>query len=69
MATATEILDAKKAAGTDSYLWVHTSGDVILWPSEEVSQGDDGYHAIGRWQVSPDVLAALIDSGEADELA
>lgn len=66
--SAIEIIKAKQAR-RDSYLWVHSSGDCILWPSEAESQGDNGSKAIGRWSLSPADLGALIDSGEVDEIA
>ena len=67
--TTNEILAAKAAAGDDAYLWLHDSGDCILWPTEEASINDDGQNAIDRWQVSSEVAAELIDSGEVDEVA
>lgn len=63
-----EILTAKAAAGPDAYLWLHTSGDCILWPDEDASENDDGARAIGRWQLDSGAKAALIDSGEVDEI-
>ena len=68
--TATDILAAKAAAGPDAYLWVHASGDVILWPSEAASVDDDGRNAIARWQVSPEVVDELIASasGSVDDV-
>lgn len=47
----------------------HDSGDVILWPSRSRSYGDDGTHAVARWSVSATTVAALVDSGEVDEVA
>lgn len=64
-----EILSAKAAAGAGAYLWLHDSGDCILWPTEEASINDDGRNAIGRWQVSKEVADELIASGEVDEVA
>ena len=64
-----EILEAKAVADPGAYLWVHTSGDVILWPDEASSVNDDGAHAIGRWQVDDAEIAVLIDSGDVDDVA
>jgi hypothetical protein len=64
-----KILDAKKEEGADAYLWLHTSGDCILWPSEEKSDNDDGAKAIGRWQLSELEMTALVISGSVDEIA
>jgi hypothetical protein len=65
---AQAIIDRKSEVGEDAYLWVHDSGDVILWPSEKASEGDDGAHAIARWSVSAATVVALADSGEVDEV-
>lgn len=67
MSAATEIRQAKAAAGSEAYLWAHTSGDVILWESEAQSVGDDGARAVGRWQVDAATLDELADA--IDELA
>lgn len=69
MTTANEILSAKASAGDDTYLWLHDSGDCILWQSEEDSINDDGTHAVDRWQVGKEVADELIASGEVDERA
>lgn len=66
---AKEIIERKHSEGVDAYLWVHDSGDVILWPDEASSVNDDGANAAERWQVDADTVAALIDSGECDEVA
>lgn len=67
--TATDILERKREEGQDAFLWVHDSGDVILWPDEPSSENDDGSHAVARWQVGPGVVSELIASGEVDEVA
>ena len=69
MTNANEILSAKAAAGAGAYLWLHDSGDCILWPTKEDSIDDDGKNAIDRWQVSKEVAGELIASGEVDEVA
>lgn len=66
--TVYDILQAKKSAGEDSFLWLHSSGDCILWPNEESSINDDGRHALHRWRLNEDEHAALVAIGEVDEL-
>ncbi len=68
-ARTSAILAAKAAAGEEAYLWLHDSGDCILWPSEDDSRNDDGARAIGRWQLAKAEVDGLIDSGEVDEIA
>jgi hypothetical protein len=65
--TAAEIIARTRSEGVEAYLWVHDSGDVILWHDEASSEGDDGAHAVARWQVDADTVADLLASGEAHE--
>lgn len=69
MARIEQILAAKALAGDDAYLWLHDSGDCILWPSEEEAEDDDGHRAIERWQLNPVEIRALIETGEVDRIA
>ena len=64
-----EILTAKKEAGPGAYLWLHDSGDCMLWPDAGASVDDDGKSAIGRWQLSQEEAAELIETGEVEETA
>lgn len=66
---ANEIIEIKRNEGNEAYLWVHDSGDVILWPDEASSEDDDGANAVERWHVDADTVSALIDSDECDEVA
>jgi len=65
----TEIIAAKAAAGTEAYLWVHDSGDCILWPSEAASENDDASRALARWSLTPAQVDDLIASCDCDEVA
>lgn len=67
--TAQKIIAAKTDAGDDAYLWLHDSGDCILWPDEESSVDDDGANAIERWTLTDaerKALRALHDAALAD---
>lgn len=57
----TEILVAKSSSGESAYLWLHDSGDCILWPDEDSSENDNGANAIERWQLTPDEASELED--------
>lgn len=67
--TIETILAAKTAEGAGAYLWLHSSGDCILWSCEQDSIDDDGANAVGRWQLSKIEAEALAATGEVDEQA
>jgi hypothetical protein len=75
-----EIIEAYRAASKteDAYLWIHTSGDAILWQNAEVAENDNGARAIGRWQLTDEdddasefaeATNALIEAGVPFDLA
>ena len=68
--TVTEILAAKGAAGPDAWLWLQAdAGDCILWASEEAADNNNASNALQRWvYITAEEAAALIDSGEIDEI-
>lgn len=51
-------------AGRDAVLYVHDSGDVILWHDSESAENDDGRDAVDRWQVGPETVEALAPIAE-----
>ena len=63
------IIEEKAAAGDTAYLWLHASGDCILWASESDSIDDDGSAAIGRWQLNNEEANSLEKTGMVDGLA
>lgn len=66
-AKAREIYEAKLEAGEDAFLYLHDTGDCILWESEADSENDDGRNAIGRWQLTEEEVREV--SRFADYLA
>lgn len=68
-AKITEIINAKSKAGNEAYLWLHHSGDCILWSSELDSQDDDGLNALARWTLSASEITEILSSGYVDENA
>jgi len=63
-----QIIERKRNEGPEAYLWVHDSGDVILWETEAESVDDNGWRAVARWRVDRATLDALIESGEVNEI-
>jgi hypothetical protein len=59
---------AKEEAGEEAYLWLHTSGDCILWPNEEESIDDSGVAAIGRWHLTDAEVDRMLQCGLDDDL-
>lgn len=68
-AKVAEILGAKTAAGPSAFLWLHGSGDCILWPDEASAENDPGTRALARWSLDEIGMQALIATGEVDDLA
>ncbi len=68
-AKVADVLAAKARAGESAYLWLHDSGDCILWPDEASSENDNGAKALARWQLMRVEREELIASGEVDEQA
>lgn len=66
MDTVAKIRTLKRSVPGKAYLWLHESGDCLLWPSEEESIGDDGRCAIRRWHLSPEEAVELRKSGLVD---
>lgn len=49
---AREIWEARANMGEGAFLYLHESGDCILWESEADSVDDDGRKAVARWQLT-----------------
>ena len=64
-----EIIAAKNESGPDAFLWVHSVGDAILWPTKEASVDDDGQRALARWALRKSDIERLIACGVVDEVA
>jgi len=63
-----EIKRAKAAAGSDAFLWLHDSGDCILWPDEDSSEDDNGANAVERWSLTLAEYRALKAAHEDEDL-
>lgn len=63
-----EIL-AEKSKLDNGYLWLHSTGDCILWPDKESCVNDDGARAVERWQLTREGADALVETGAVDERA
>jgi len=46
-------------AGRDAVLYVHDSGDVLLWACETDAMDDDGTKALARWLVDAESIEVL----------
>jgi len=66
--TVTAIQKAKAEAGENAYLWLHDSGDCILWPNRESSEDDDGSKAIERWSLTLAEYRAVKAAHEDEDL-
>jgi len=69
MSLASHIAQFKTQTGPNAYLWAHSSGDVILWESEDDSVDSDGRNALGRWRLERPDVDSLIASGVVDDVA
>jgi hypothetical protein len=69
LAVVREVYDAWEAEGPDAFLWLHTSGDCILWACEKDSIDDNGSRAIERWQLTQKQYRLALLLGICDELA
>jgi len=67
--TVRQVVERKFREGTYAYLWLHSSGDCILWPDEQSSENDDGANAVARWQLSDAEAVELMATNEVDETA
>jgi hypothetical protein len=56
-----EAVKARNNVDGDPVLYVHDSGDVILWANEDDAENDDGSRALERWSVSPECAEALAE--------
>ena len=61
-----EILEARAESDDDTYLWLHSSGECILWQNKDSSLNGDGKGVIDRWQLTEEVSEELIELGEVD---
>ena len=63
-----EIIETKHNVGPDAYLWLHSSGNCILWLNAESYNDGDVMSAIMRWLLTDEEQQELIQTGEVNDI-
>jgi hypothetical protein len=64
--TVKEIVEAKRQAGEDAFLWLRPLWECSLWPSEDSCDVGDEREILDRWDLDAIEYEQLIETGLVD---